>query len=543
MDTRKRKLFQSIIISHRRYMIKGFLIKKPFIFTHLIFIMNKDNLHAFIHTLTPTEKRFLKRFLVSRKEVSNDYLQLFDVFNEMKVFDNMSFHQRTSHFTFHNNIEVKKHYLFNVLLEGLRQYKDKKNGLLNSLIEIDILFEKGLYKVAHKRLTAAKKITVASDQFSVTYQLLEKELLLSRYIASIDEHKVMSEQRACLSENQNLLEYIHLYNELRRLLQENSFVRNTKQFVKFERIEKNKLIADKAEGKSLSALFYFHDIRYLYYAAIGKSELSRKASKKMHELLVKHPEKLGRFGLFYLRSVAARLSTMMLIGFEKKEFNYLISELKKIMLSNSEPEYRKIAQSYLYQFQLIAFMKTFQFSKALTLVKTAILFLKENEVLAGGNAVKYLRFDIAKTFFVTENYSEANKWFLKIDISESNNRGYDIYAFSRIISLLTDVFMNNTENIRYDAAKLRKQLIKLHALHEFESFLISRISQNFIHWHEKNKVEKIELLTNFRSELNAQLSHKWRANTVLYFDFEWWVDLQISKLTFATQEVPTRYFR
>jgi len=38
-------------------------------------------------------------------------------------------------------------------------------------------------------------------------------------------------------------------------------------------------------------------------------------------------------------------------------------------------------------------------------------------------------------------------------------------------------------------------------------------------------------LTNFRSELKDQLSHTWRANTVLYFDFEWWVDLQLGKLT------------
>jgi hypothetical protein len=43
-------------------------------------------------------------------------------------------------------------------------------------------------------------------------------------------------------------------------------------------------------------------------------------------------------------------------------------------------------------------------------------------------------------------------------------------------------------------------------------------------------MEKIQLLTNFRTELREQLSHKWRVNTILYFDFEWWIDLQIRKL-------------
>jgi hypothetical protein len=496
--------------------------------------MNKtsnDNLHEFIHTLTPTEKRFFKRYLASRKEESNDYLHLFDVFNEMKIYDKEHLKNRTSQFNFHKNIQVKKHYLFEVLLESMRQYRAKKNELFNSLLEIDILIEKGLYNFAHKRLNASKKVTVACDQFLMTYQLLEKELVLSRYFTSIDVQRVINEQKACLAKNQNVLDYITLYNTLRSLLQETSFVRNAKQFSRFERIGKDKLILDNSEAKSLTALLYYYDISYLYHAAIGESKLSAKASRKMHDLLVKHPENLGKFGLFYLRSVAARLSTMILNGFEKKEFIYLIKELKRISISNPDHEYRKITEGYTYQFQLIAFMKLNEFSKALSLVKTASLFLKEKEVLAGGNAVKYLRFDIAKIFFVTEKYDEATKWFFKIDAVESTNRGNDIYAFSRILALLSDVLINKTENVRYEATKLRKQLSKLDALHEFESFLISRISQKFIDWHERNAVEKIELLTNFRTELTEQLSHKWRSNTLLYFDFEWWVDIQIGKLS------------
>jgi len=488
-----------------------------------------DSLHVFIHALTPTEKRFFKRFLASRKEESNDYLLLFDVFNEMKFYDKEFLKNRTSHFTFYNNIEVKKHYLFEVLLESMRQYRDKKNKSLNSLIEIDILIEKRLYKLAHKRLTATKKTTIINDQFSLTYQLLEKELQLSRYITSIDMQQVMIEQKSCLSMNQNVLDYISLYNDLRSLLQENSFVRNTKQFLKFERIGKSILFQDKSNAKSLSASLYYHDIRYLYYASIGEPTLSQQSSKKMYELLEKHPEKLGKFGLFYLRSVAARLSTLILNGFDKKEFNELIKELKRIVLLSSELEFQKMAQSYLHQFQLIAFMKTNEFSKARIEVQKAILFLRENEVLAGGNAEKYLRFDIAKVFFVNEDYEEANKWFMKITAHETTNRGNDIYSFSRILSLLSEILLNKTENIRYDGSKLRKQLSKMDALYEFELFLISRINQKFIHWNNIGKMEKIQLLTNFRTELREQLSHKWRVNTILYFDFEWWVDLQIRK--------------
>jgi len=54
-----------------------------------------------------------------------------------------------------------------------------------------------------------------------------------------------------------------------------------------------------------------------------------------------------------------------------------------------------------------------------------------------------------------------------IDVVESTNRGNDIYAFSRILSLLSDILLNKTENVRHEDMKLRKQLSKLDALHEF----------------------------------------------------------------------------
>ena len=98
--------------------------------------ISKDNLHEFIHSLTPTEKRFFKRHLASRKEESNDYLHLFDILNEMKIYDKEQLKIRSSQFNFHKNIEVKKHYLFEVLLESMRHYRDKKNELFNSLLEI-----------------------------------------------------------------------------------------------------------------------------------------------------------------------------------------------------------------------------------------------------------------------------------------------------------------------------------------------------------------------------------------------------------------------
>ena len=119
---------------------------------------------------------------------------------------------------------------------------------------------------------------------------------------------------------------------------------------------------------------------------------------------------------------------------------------------------------------------------------------------------------------------------LKTNFIESKSNGTDIYGFSRILSLLCDILLNNTENVKYNANYLRKQLSKEGALFEYEAFLISRIGNNFIHWNDLQKNGKVDLLERFREELKDQLASKWKANMVLYFDFEWWIDLQLGRV-------------
>ncbi len=156
--------------------------------------------------------------------------------------------------------------------------------------------------------------------------------------------------------------------------------------------------------------------------------------------------------------------------------------------------------------------------------------MKENAILSDGNAIKYLSFDIAKTHFVIGNYAEANKWFLKQSYSESKTKSSDIFAFSRILSLFCEIFLNETENIKYNAGYLRNYLSKHGHLFEYESFLLSRITKHFINWNSISFKEKILMLQNFKQELEKQLDSPWKANMILYFDFEWWVELLVEQL-------------
>jgi hypothetical protein len=495
--------------------------------------MNKvkvDNLHTLIHSLSPTEKRFFKRFLKGRKQEQNDYLRLFDELNGMPEYNREVLLKKISIYNFQAHLEVKKHYLFQLILDSLRQFRDTKLWLHNALAEIDILIEKGLYAYAQKRIRGFIKQAQVNEDFLFEIQLLQKEILLARYQEGIDINAAIQAQQLCYAKSQNLLEYKKLLNELSAILSQNSFVRNSKQLQRFERFAKNKLIQNPAEAKSLNAQLCYYHFNFLYNASIGENETCYKSAVRMHRLISSHPEATKSFAQIYLRAVSARFAALIICGYKKSEFQTLVNELKANSFRISEPDSRKIAQAILYEYQLIAHLREQNYEKALKLVHDAIGFVNANEILADGNAIKYLSFDIAKTFFITGRYADANKWLLKHSFTESKSKGADIYAFSRILSLLCDIFLNQTENVKYNAAYLRKQLSKEGALFEYEAFLLSRISNNFIHWNTLQKSGKLAILKRFKEELKQQLSSKWKANMVLYFDFDWWLDVQISRL-------------
>ena len=189
--------------------------------------MNKvkgDNLHILIHSLSPTEKRFFKRFVKGRKQEENEYLHLFDVLNGMREFDKELFLENISERKFQKQVEVKKHYLFQLILDSQRQFRDTKLWLHNSLVEIDILIEKGLSAYAYKHIQNLIKQARINEDFLFEIQLLQKKVLLARYQPQIDINSVLQEQQLCYAKSQNLLEYKQLLNELTAILSQNSFV-------------------------------------------------------------------------------------------------------------------------------------------------------------------------------------------------------------------------------------------------------------------------------------------------------------------------------
>lgn len=492
--------------------------------------MRSDTLFELIKKMTPTEKRYFLRYYKGRSQNENDYIRLFHVLNQMKAYNKETLLKKVDGFNFKAHIEEKKHHLLHLIAQTLSGYYFSNKTSTHSLSEIDVFIKKEMYSYANKRLVALLIQVRESEDFIFEAQILEKQILLCPYLEELKVDQLFNEQRTCFEKSKNLLDYNYLFYDLTTVVNKYGFVRHSAQLMQYERFKNHRLLTNPSEVLSLKASFFKYIFNYLYHASIGEFNKCYDAALKAHILFENHVQTTGNFASLYLQSMSARFSSMLLTHYNSAEFSKIKAELITNSKKISDPKLNKVSRAMIYQYELISYVKEEKYGSALELVKEAVLFIEDNPILAVSNAIKYLSFDIAKTYFIVGDYSNANLWFLKTNFAENKTKSTDIFAFSRILSLICDIFLDQTDLTKYNASYLRKQLRKLGVLHSYESFLINYISTKLINWHQLTKAKKIALLETFKKEITLQLDNEWKSNTILYFDFETWSDRKINEL-------------
>ena len=132
--------------------------------------MSKQNiLHQLIKSLTKSEKRFIKLNAQMHKG-DKVYLTLMDAIAKQKEYNEVELLELFKDEDFIKQFSVAKNYLQNYILKQLRQYHSGLRASIeckNLLIDIEILFWKGQYKLSEKLIAKAEKIANQYELFLI----------------------------------------------------------------------------------------------------------------------------------------------------------------------------------------------------------------------------------------------------------------------------------------------------------------------------------------------------------------------------------------
>ena len=483
----------------------------------------KTDLHQLIQSLTKSEKRyfslFAKRHIIAGE---NKYIKLFNCIKKQKKYDEVKVRQFFNYSKTYTNLAAEKGYLKELILKSLKQFHEKNFMdaiLYDRLIQIEILYEKGLFDMGYELIDKSILMAEKHEKFLIHTQLLIWKINYTIKLNTFDfiftDSETASKNIALFLET---LTYKRGYHELFLMANKTEKTKNRKQIK--EAISKLKPIYKKAEPKSNLGAYYYYAI--LSFIAVLENNTINML-------------------LYFEKSLAVFKKNFLFCKEEPNLYlnsanNYIFSLIISDELKKAEEEIT-ILQSTTNTLALTAQQKARTFFNISD--NTLLVLSKQNKWTLAHETAKgiekemflyekyidqprktYLYFSFSSIHFFSKNYKLVNKFLNKIiKFKEDKEADTSLIALAMVVQLLV---MIETQELLLFKSKLTstRKYIKQQPVSEWLLLFC-----DFLFLHEKNKASK----SNIENELKKNLITDAANNETLkklfgYFDLLKWLE-------------------
>ena len=495
-----------------------------------------EELHKLIKSLSQSEKRFFKIY-ASRHVIGevNNYVYLFDAITNQKHYDEKEIKRKFEGEPFMNRFAAVKNYLHHLILKSMRNFHSGSTidiELKEMLIDIDFLYQKGLYKQCQKLHSKAEKLAIETDKKTRLLEILEWKAKILQ-ITNKDSEQEHFHKNVFLEES-HILNTIKLSLELKSevldvfaMIRKKGFARSTKDLELINEVVKkySKLNYQKL---NFNDKYYLNYINTVYFTSSGKNQKSYFYTKRNIDLLESIPAKL-RDEEFEKYIVSLNNLVVNLININKvTEIKPYLEKIRSLATHNIRENIILWATSY--KLVLGVTIKSGDYDEAERIVEevsTGMAFYSDK---IPATDIVLLKFNMAIVYFVCNNYSKAIRALNEIINENELSLRSDIQSFARIIRLIVFWEKGEQEMLPYATLSAYRFLYKRKKLYKFESIVLRFIKEKVpnINTSGKQKMAFIEL----QKELEKQLKDPLEKKALDYFDFITWIESKISKKDF-----------
>lgn len=482
-------------------------------------------LHQLIQSMSMSEKRHFKihssRHVIGK---GNNYLKLFDAVASQKQYNEEKIREQFSGNSFIRHLPSEKHYLYDHVLEGLNSFHKEKTFLsrhANTLISIELLYNRGLFAQCSKLISRAKKEAYSLEKFSVLLIILRWETLI--HIKNEDDRNL----------NRNIAEELRVLEMMRiqYVLMQIAFnvqVQIDKNRVSpgFIRESENKLkknLPNDPGSDSFWAKYYYHSTMGLIASVQEKQMLRYQSYKEIKRLMDVSPQFIIDLpGIYHLNT--NNLVSMMFLLKKYTEAETLIRHQRLFMdhYKIKRPALSQIIFLNTNENELFLLYKTGRYEKGSALVKKIEGHVKKIEP-----GFSPLLFDLLFMMAITElkagSHKEAARWLNRI-LNAERVAGFrkELQVNTRLLYLvlmfemndrLLENRMDSTRRFLQKEPQFKAQALLLEIMRIFHDDAGSK--------RKKDKVKK--LLGGVRTEFKRS----GEAGLYKQFDFAGWVEEQL----------------
>ena len=494
-------------------------------------------LFKLIKSLSKSEKRFFK-LTSSLQTGEKNYLKIFDYIDKQAAYDEDALKKEFKGEVFIKHFPSEKNHLYKLILKSLRSFYSEQSvsSLLKQEIKnIEILFNKALYKECEKFVSRAKKLAEPYEKFYYWYELIswQKKLLEEAYeegefSTNLDE--LVAEEEMVVAKLRNLAEYQVVYSKINLIFRSGGFTRNNDEQKVVESIADYHLIKGKNTAISTKATSIRFYIKGLCAATNRDYASGFKFFNRTKEVLNQNPLIKEDSPQRYVMT----LFHLLRCHIDNKDFESatdLIDELRQLQtqkgFNSMDIAVRIFTNTYNQELHMLHVMG--EMDKSVELIE---VIEKEKKTYEGKiskeQEVTFL-YNQAYSFFGVANYKKSLSFINEVLNDNEQNLRQDIYGFSRLLNLILHYELENYDFLEYAIKSTNRYLSKTKRNYQIETVFIKYIRKI-------SKVvdanAKMKIFKEMKIEVDELLNVHEERVILEFFDVSAWIYSKIHKLPF-----------
>ena len=339
----------------------------------------------------------------------------------------------------------KKFHLYKLILKSLRGFHadNSVSSLLKQEIKnIEILFNKTLFKECRKFLKRAKKKAEEYEKFYYWFELIswEKRLIEEEYeqgIFSFDLNILIKEELDVIAKLRNLAEYQMIFSQVNAIFRTGLHNKSETEVKAVSEISNHHLIKGKNTALSIRSASICYYIQGLCNATERNYSIALIKFSRTLEILDNNPKiKLDTAKLY-----VSTLKNLIFCSIDAGDFDEAQRLIDFLKTLPGKPGFNSLdVKLRIFTFscntQIIVFDHLGEFRKALETVQAMEEGLKTFKHKINKEQKVLFYYNIAYVYFGLGKYKLALKWINKVINDNEVNLRQDIYSYGEILNLL-----------------------------------------------------------------------------------------------------------
>lgn len=497
-------------------------------------------LFKLVKSLSKSEKRFFK-MSSSLQSGDKNYLKIFDAIEKQENYDEEELKKSFKKETFIKHLPSEKNHLYKLILKSLRSFYSEQSisSILKQEIKnVEILYNKALYKECEKFVARAKSLAADYEKFYYWFELIswQKKLLEEAYeegefTTNLDE--LIEEEELVIAKLRNLAEYQIIYSKINLIFRSGGFTRNEQERKIVEDIADYHLIKGKNTAISTRAASMCYYIKGLCAATNRNFIESFQFFNRVREILDKNPKIKEDSPQRYVMTMFHLLRCFI----DNNEFDQAESLIQEIRSIQENKSFNSIDISIkiftnTYNQELNLLHKKGDFSKSIALIdeidKKSLIFSDKI------NKEQELRFLYSKaySYFGIGEFKKSLSFLIDVLNDNEQNLRQDIYSFSRLLNLIIHFELENYDYLEYVIKSTNRYLSKYEKDYKIEDLIIKNIRKLA---KSPNSIAQLEVFDSMKKEVLKLLESHNEQVILEYFNVLAWINSKLNKSTFANE--------